>query len=135
MASQKKGKFLELTIQGRVPSAKNSRRIFRVRGRTISLKSKAYERFSSEAAIQVREQLLKEHPDYQLPMAPSYLVFIEFYMKGKGATDGDNMESAIFDLLQDTGVIEDDKHILQCVWTKQLGAEEYKTIITILCDE
>ena len=52
-------------------------------------------------------------------------------MKGKGATDGDNMESAIFDILQESGVIEDDKHILQCLWTKVLNNKDYETLITI----
>ena len=131
MGNQKPSKSLVLVLKGRVPSAKNSRRIFRVRGRTISLKSKAYELFSNEALIQIQDQLPKNHPDYQFPLTPPYQVRLEFRMKGKGATDGDNMESAIFDILQESGVIEDDKHILQCLWTKVLNNKDYETLITV----
>lgn len=95
------------------------------------MRSKAYDAFLEAAHYEIKSQMAKEYKGETIPMEGPYSIIIEFKMVGKGATDGDNMEAAVFDLLQRAGVITDDKEVLHCMWSKTLDADKYETDITI----
>lgn len=121
----KQAKLLEnlvVSIPGRVASSKNSRRIIRVKGRVISLPSKAYERYRTEAL-----KVIGMEPRVIPPYEVSYL----FEMRGLGATDIDNMVASVNDCLQDAGIITDDRYILRINADKEAQKDEYRTEVRI----
>lgn len=112
---------MNITIPGRVPSKKNSKRIFRRGGRTIVLPSEGYERWKKQALKVIKKKLIP---------SPYYVTYI-FRMKGKARSDLDNMIASVNDVLQDAGVLDDDNNILEIEASKQGEEEEYKTEIFI----
>lgn len=117
--------YLQVEIVGRVASKKNSKRAFfnKRMGRIMVLSSASYEKFKNDA--------LKQLGFYQVGVQAPYRVDYRFEMRGKGATDGDNMEASINDVLQEAGILDDDKNILKWGGEKVLNSKEYRTIITI----
>lgn len=107
-----------IEIKGRVFSKKNSRILTRRGGYITSLPSRAFERYRKDAIRQIGEQ-----PQIK----PPYEVIYLFEMKGLGSTDIDNMIAGINDILQEAGILTDDKHILKIKAEKLIGAEEYRT--------
>jgi len=116
--------MITIEITGRVISKKNSRRHFRNRrtGGRIVMPSEAYMEFKEDALAQI----------CGFPgLKPPYGINYRFEMKGKGATDVDNMMASINDILQDAGIIEDDKHVITGGFDKVLESKDYKTILQI----
>ena len=107
-----------LEIKGRVISKKNSK----IWTGKYLISSKAYTQFENDTLKQItRVKKLK----------PPYAIRYEFYMKGRGATDIDNMQTSINDLLVKAVFIDDDKNILSVQALKYLDCQEYSTTIKI----
>lgn len=116
---------MEVVILGRVASKKNSKRAFfnKRMGRMMVLNSASYEKFKKDALSQLRQWAASVPGPYRMDYC--------FEMRGKGATDGDNMEASINDVLQEAGIIDDDKNILKWSGEKVLNAKEYRTTVRI----
>ena len=94
-------------IKGRPASKKNSKQIFRVGNRTIIAPSTAYTRFEKYAL----EQLLPYRAKGTFT-GPIRVVYY-FYQLGRLSQDVDNAMASINDVLQKSGIIDDDKNIKQ----------------------
>lgn len=122
--------MIELIIKGRVASKKNSKRLAysRVKGRTLIIPSKVWLKYERSALDQITNQLI----DYNMPYPqPPYHVEYTFHMKGKGATDLDNMIAGVNDVLQRSGVLEDDMLVRSISASKIVEAESYMTEIKV----
>ena len=119
--------MIRLEISGRVAPKKNSRKM-RVNYRYGYHYTVPGDRFEAYKESFL-EQVAKQYDG--APIKPPYYVEYTFFMRGMGATDGDNMEGSINDLLQDAAIIEDDKQIIEWHGKKVLKAKEYVTIVKI----
>jgi len=86
------------------------------------ISSKAFNRFRVDALKQI---VRGKHID------PPYHIDFVFEMKGKLDTDIDNMIAGISDILQEAGVLEDDKLILSLSARKIPACKDWKTTILI----
>lgn len=86
-----------IEIPLRIISKKNSRINFG----HVSLPSKAFERFKSNAG----EYLL---PHKHLDITTPFKIKVFYYIKGKYHSDIDNAVTSLLDVLQDYGIITDD---------------------------
>lgn len=122
------------TISGRVISKKNSKRIAfnRRTGRPLLVSSHSYKDFSEEATAELTEQLYKAKArGFRFPLQAPYSLDFTFLLKGVSSTDIDNMITSVCDVLQDAGIIDDDKNVVSISARKHNGQPEYKTAITI----
>jgi Holliday junction resolvase RusA-like endonuclease len=110
---------MKIVIEGRPISKKNHRRNF---GHT-SLPSVAYAKFQQHALWQLKG--LKEKFNGEV------IVNYIFYMKGRLDTDCDNMIGGVNDILQDAGIIDNDKNIIAGSFRKIPGNKDWKTILEI----
>lgn len=119
--------MIRLEIRGRVRSKKNSRkmRVNYRHGYHYTVPSDAFEAYKESFLEQIATLIPPE------PLKPPYHVKYAFYMKGKGATDGDNMEGSVNDIMQEAGIIGNDKDILSWEGKKILKAKEYLTVIEV----
>lgn len=113
---------MKIVIHGRPISKKNSKQLIPVRGRTIMIPSTAYNKFRKEALKQIV---------VRTRIASPYVLSYRFEMKGKLDTDIDNMIAGINDILQETGIIDDDKNIVQITAHKTSGFADWRTIIEV----
>ena len=90
-----------LVIKGRIPSKKNSKRVFRRNGRTILVSSLQHEKWHREAWLQLKEQKARA-------MVDSVSVKMNFWFPDNRKTDLTNKAESVMDLLVDMGVIKDD---------------------------
>ena len=98
----------EFTITGRVPSKKNSRNIFVLKGkspRVMNLPSNKYAEWHVQAEAQLQSQFFA--------CGSVEEVQLEWYMPDKRRCDLTNKTESIMDLLVDTGILNDDSW--QCV--------------------
>lgn len=118
-------KKLVIDIEGRVYIKKNSRRIFKTRtGRTMNLPSKNFEVFKESALWQLKK--------YKEKLKPPYEVAYIFYIKGKQDADLDNLIASVNDVLEDAGIIENDKLIMKFLDPEKiLHQDDFKTRIII----
>lgn len=93
---------MEITILGRIPSKKNSRRPFIRGGRVMNFPSKDYVEWHKIAELQILAKGIPEKP-YE-----NITAHITIYAPDKRASDLTNKAESIMDLLVDTGVIKDD---------------------------
>ena len=114
------------TLEGRVISLKNSKRVVRAGGRTIVLPSKAHQAFLERAL----PQLLPYRPSE--PFAFPYDLYLTFHLKGKLDADIDNLSASVSDLLMDARIIADDKHCVRLVAEKRAGAADFRTAIALV---
>lgn len=114
-----------MKIRGRVASKKNAKRLIRSRGRIIPISSKAWMAFEKSALEQLG------YLGEAIKLKPPYKIDYEFYMRGKGATDLDNMIAGINDILEKGGLIGNDKHVHEIQATKYLDSKEYETVVRI----
>ena len=111
-----------ITIYGRPISGKNHKRAF-MRGKyPVLLPSAAYGKFEKLALEQLRKY--KEH--YKGDLDVEYI----FTYKGKLWTDADNAIAGINDILQKSGIIDDDKQIKSGTFIVGTG-KDWKTEIGI----
>lgn len=114
------------TIQGRPISKKNSKRILR------NPKTNKPFVLPSEAFIAFRDDALKQLTQYHnIKLAPPYRIDYLFKMKGKIDADADNLQAGINDILQEAGIIVDDKFIIEGSFRKVFGNEEFSTELLI----
>jgi len=116
-------KSVDLTIQGRVISKKNSKRIVRAGTRLIPITSKAYGQFRELALWQLKT--CKER------FTSAVDVILTFQLKGQLNADLDNLVTSVADVLQDAGIIENDVQIVSITAKKHLGFGDWNTHITI----
>lgn len=116
------------TIEGRIASKKNSKRILRNRhsGRIIVASSSAYSKWHEYASV----QLLTKRP--KQPITTPVSLICDFQMKGKLDSDLDNAMASIADLLQDIGVLANDKQIMEAHLSKSHGHKDFSTTITVI---
>ena len=112
-----------ITILGRPISGKNHKRVVR-RGRfTALLPSEAYVKFEKVAL----QQLQKVKERHKNDVDVEYV----FYYKGKLWTDCDNAIAGLNDILQKSGVIQDDRQIKSGTFIVKTGEKDWKSEITI----
>jgi Holliday junction resolvase RusA-like endonuclease len=132
---------LVLVVEGRFISKKNSRRFLRNRrtGKRFSAPSEAFEDYKTLAIQQIRRQLRGEGgltesiaaPRRRFRLDPPYEVDYHFFVKGNGVIDVDNAMASVNDILQDAGVIDNDKNILLGSFEKRMGEREWKARVKI----
>lgn len=117
---------MEIILKGRPATKKNSKQVFRNprTGKICISSSKAFTRFETDALYQIMEQKCRKN------INPCH-VEITFYIKGKYRVDVDNLITSIFDILQASGVIENDNQIDSVTAKKINGNEEWLTKIVI----
>ena len=94
---------IKLIIQGETPAKKNSR-ITLKNGRTIP--SKRYREWHSAALFQLESQWKKiEHDTFEQEVK----INLHFYHEDNRRRDSDNGVSSIFDTLQDSYILSDDR--------------------------
>ena len=91
-------------ITGRIPSKKNSKRILRVRGRTIVACSKDYAAWQKENVGQLRADW--GNP----PIQKAKSVSLAFQAGDRRAFDLTNKAESVMDLMVDAGVLIDDDY-------------------------
>lgn len=87
-----------ITIYGRIPSKKNSRRPFIRNGRIMNFPSKDYVAWQKDAS----KQLIGS------PKITSDHLLLRFTFPDKRKTDLTNKAESVMDLLVDNGILEDD---------------------------
>lgn len=92
---------LRLTINGSIPSKKNSRISYTRGNRVINIPSNKYREWHKDASA----QLMAQGKPKQLGVC---FIEIEFYADTKRKFDLTNKAESIMDLLVDNGVLEDD---------------------------
>lgn len=126
-------KKLDITFKlpGRVASKKNSKRLIRAGGRTIPISSKAFARYQALTIpfLWTQMKALTKKEGILFPLDEPLRVVCGFIYTGN-EPDGDNAQSAIWDILQKAGVITDDGLIIEWEGGKTRG-EEAMTYVTI----
>ncbi len=112
-------KHTTLTIKGRVISKKNNVRY----SRGFTYKTKAWRNFENS----VLAQLEGVRARFNGKVDVSYY----FQMKGRLDSDIDNAISAISDLLEKAGIIDNDKNIVSLTATKEGGHKDWLTEVEI----
>lgn len=118
--------MIQLRILGRVISKKNNRNLFMRNGRQMNLPNKAYKAFEESALQQLKFNTMTT-PTITTPVWVAY----EFNIKGKLDIDIDNAMASINDILQKSGIIEDDAQIVQGSFIKRRGQKDWETKISI----
>lgn len=115
------------TITGRPASKKNSRKYIRRGGKHFSVPSDAYNRYATEFKAQILEMFGTKPPKISGPA----FVMTMFEVKGRYQFDADNYHTGILDLLEDVGIIEDDKNVFIGSYQKATGRPDWATHILI----
>jgi Holliday junction resolvase RusA-like endonuclease len=121
----------KMVILAPVRSKKNSRRIAVSKtGKKMSLPSKAYEEFREKAMWEMREQNVVKN------IMPPYRITYVFRIKGNLNIDIDNAMASINDVLEDYGVIEDDKMVVSTRAIKRSGYKDWGVLLHVEhCDD
>lgn len=103
---------LKFELPLRVISKKNSKRWVWAQGRKYLLPSEAFQAFEEEALQIIRYMIFPKikaplKPWQHIPITASY----QFFMKGNGWADLDNLIASVNDVMEKGGLIENDKHI------------------------
>lgn len=121
---------IKLTLVGRPVSKKNSRRNFvhKYTKKVVSLPSKAYDSFRASVLADIKSQFYSQNGSiFDKPVHVSYT----FYRKGRYSQDNDNAMGSINDILQDSGIIENDALIDRGDFRVVHGVKEWRTVVTI----
>ena len=94
---------MNITLAGRIPSKKNSKKIIQHGGRTFLVPSSNYAKWHKEALKEVGSQC----PGHMLPIKAA-LIELTFYAPDRIRGDLTNKAESVMDLLVDTGVLKDD---------------------------
>ena len=92
----------KITIEGIIPSKKNSRMTFCRGGRPISLPSNRHRDWHKDASLQLKNQNIPEDPILHCTIA------MTIFAKDKRRFDLSNRFESVADLLVDCGVLADD---------------------------
>ena len=117
----------KITIDGRPASKKNSKIVFYRGGRNFVIPSKAYMGFHEQAVGQLWEW--KFMNKFKKPVGVPMWFKMTLFQKGKLRQDMDNALGSILDILQDAGIVEDDKLFLECKGIEIItGAKDFSTV-------
>ena len=97
--------LIRFEIYGETPSKKNSK--IYTKGRHIPIPSKAHQKWHNDAMLQMNSQKVTRGP--QEPIDAPVAVTLTFYHGDQVRRDSDNQAASIMDLLQDAGVLADDR--------------------------
>lgn len=92
---------MNITLFGRIPSKKNSKRIICRGNFPKVLPSKEYERWHNEQMWQIKKYKPKTPIDY-------CEIYISFYFPDRRKCDLSNKAESVLDFLVDAGIIKDD---------------------------
>jgi len=95
-----------LVIDGPPRTKKNSQQLARIRGRFFPVQSAAYRKWAKPATLQLQSQWAGRAP-LAVPMFMTALVY-----RDRNTGDCLNFWAAVCDVLEDAGVIENDKLIM-----------------------
>lgn len=98
--------MIKFTIQGRIPSKKNSKIMVCRGNRPILLPSAKYKDWHEDASIQIIQQKVKPVKGEIKEMTAT------FYSPDKRKWDLSNKFESIADLLVDNGILEDDNYTI-----------------------
>lgn len=115
----------EYHLWGRVISKKNSKQLVLSRAYPLIFPSKSYMEFKKQA---LRELMIQR----ARPQIAPYKIEYSFHLKGKIDIDLDNAVTSINDILQDAGIIGDDKDVISIGATKTGGYDNFYTTIRFL---
>lgn len=90
-----------IILAGRIPSKKNSKRVFRSGGRTVVASSRNHNIWHRKAFFEIKEQKAR-------PMTGPLSVKMTFWLPDNRKSDLTNKAESVMDLLVDAGIIEDD---------------------------
>lgn len=110
----------EIELLGRPISKKRNYR--RSRNGRMYLSS-TWKKWQEDALWQLRKYKVK----HTGPIKVDYT----FFVKGKYKVDLDNLIAGINDILQEAGIIDDDKNIVRIEATKEVGWRVWSTLISI----
>ena len=118
---------MKITIIGKVISKKNSKQIGvnKYTNRVYFTSSKAWKVFEEDALNQLLQYRNQDHFEGKIRI--DYV----FYYKNKGWLDVDNAMTGINDLLQDSGIIRNDRDIKKGRFDIIEGVEDWKTELEI----
>ena len=94
---------MNIVVTGRIPSKKNSKSAFVIRGRAIITDNPAYKKWHKDASKQIQAQRTGS-----LPLKGVNRVFFTFFAPDARTTDLSNKWESVADLLVDCGIIQDD---------------------------
>jgi len=100
----RKGTKTMITILGKIPSKKNSKKIFSIRGRVIIAPSTIYEKWHRQA----KQQVLSQGQCGCQEGKKVCKIEINLYAPDKRRGDLTNRAESILDLLVDCGILKDD---------------------------
>lgn len=120
-------KKIKLIIKGRPASKKNSRIFFHRGGRGFSIPSKAYKNFHDSALFQLQSQNFDQGRVFDTPVRVTYL----FKRKGNYNQDLDNAIASVNDVLQDAGILANDKLVAELHAFREQKHPEWETVIEI----
>ena len=113
-------------IPGRVDIKKNNRRVFRAGKRMMSLPS-----IRHEAWVKASMPYVKQAWGGKTPIIENVEAHFKFYFKNHmGEPDTSNCVEAVADILQDGGVIANDKQIMRFTAEKIFG-EAARTVVEL----
>lgn len=90
-----------IILAGRIPSKKNSKRVFKNHGRTIVASSRNHEIWHRQALFELKEQKIRK-------MEAPICVTMRFVFPDNRKSDLTNKAESVMDLLVDAGILEDD---------------------------
>lgn len=65
-----------------------------------------------------REEMILRIPNrHKQAFTGPLRVAVTFWRRGQRAADGDNLAKELLDALVESGVLEDDRHVVSCTWT------------------
>jgi Holliday junction resolvase RusA-like endonuclease len=123
--------FYTFELPFRLKSKKNSRPIFvnKKTGKHFLGKSKEFTQFEKDSAFILNAQ--KNKQGIKNPLSGDLkIISLKFEFKGAQRSDLDNMLTSILDLLQDCGVIENDKQfkLIQNIWVIPNAGRDHTSI-------
>lgn len=124
--------IISFTLSGRPHSKKNSRNIFvnKKTGKIVNIPNENFERFKTDCLWQLKD-VKNEQPDGIFPITTPCGIDTHFLVKGGMNFDADNVHTSILDILQDAGIIKNDKLVEKGSYSKALGSNDWFTEVII----
>lgn len=97
---------MKITLTGRIPSKKNSKRIVMAGHRPMILSSKDYEAWHTIASFELKSQV--KGMANRIRLSGPYRIHIKIFAENARKFDLTNKAESIMDLLVDNYIIEDD---------------------------
>ena len=121
-----------ITIHGKLYSKKNSRRCYKINGKTIVLPSKAY----MDSLPLMHSELNRNYERWCSILenkTPPYRILFTIYRKSNDAFDFNNITQGLFDEMQKFDYLPDDNYnFLNPVYETVLDRKNPRTELTVL---